>query len=54
MIVTHRKREAETQAEGEVSSMIWEPDVGFDPDSPGSCPGPKPGAKPLRHPEIPY
>ena len=29
------------------------PDVGFDPGSPGSRPGPKAGAKPLRHPGIP-
>ena len=28
-------------------------DVGFDSGSPGSCPGPKAGAKPLRHPGIP-
>ena len=34
-------------------SMHWEPDVGFDPGSPGSRPGPKAGAKPLRHPGIP-
>ena len=33
--------------------MHWEPDVGFDPWSPGSRPGPKAGAKPLRHPGIP-
>ena len=48
-----RKREAETQAEGEAGSMHREPDVGFDPGSPGSRPGPKAGAKPLRHPGIP-
>ena len=40
MIVTERERErereAETQAEGEAGSMHWEPDVGFDPGSPGS------------------
>ena len=48
-----REREAETQAEGEAGSMQWEPDVGFDPRSPGSRPGPKTGAKPLRHPGIP-
>ena len=48
-----REREAETQAEGEAGSMHPEPDVGFDPESPGSCPGPKAGAKPLRHPGIP-
>ena len=53
MIVTEREREAETQAEGEAGSMHREPDVGFDPGFPGSCPGPKVGAKPLRHPGIP-
>ena len=54
MIVTEREREreAETQAEGEAGSMHREPDVGFDSGSPGSCPGPKTGAKPLRHPRI--
>ena len=51
MIVTERG--AETQAEGEAGSMHREPDVGFDPGSPGSRPGPKAGAKPLRHPGIP-
>ena len=51
MIVT--QREAETQAEGEAGSMHREPDVGFDPGSPGSCPGPKAGAKPLSQPGIP-
>ena len=48
-----REREAETQAEGEAGSMHREPDVGFDPRSPGSRPGPKAGTKPLRHPGIP-
>ena len=48
-----REREAETQAEGEAGSMHQEPDVGFDTGAPGSCPGPKAGAKPLRHPGIP-
>ena len=48
-----REREAETQAEGEAGSMHREPDAGFDPGSPGSRPGPKAGAKPLRHPGIP-
>ena len=52
MIVT--EREAETQAEGEAGSMHREPDVGFDPGSPGSRPGPKAGAKLLRHPGIPF
>ena len=46
---TEREREAETQTEGEAGSMHREPDVGLDPRSPGSRPGPKAGAKPLRH-----
>ena len=33
--------------------MHREPDMGFDPGSPGSRPGPKAGAKRLRHPGIP-
>ena len=33
--------------------MHQEPDVGFNPVSPGSRPGPKAGAKPLRHAGIP-
>ena len=55
MIVTERARErgAETQAEGEAGSVQREPDVGFDPVSPGSRPRPKAGAKPLHHPGIP-
>ena len=55
MIVTEREREreAETQAKGEAGSMHREPDVGFDPGSPGVRPGPKSGAKPLHHPGIP-
>ena len=50
----HREREAETQEEGEAGSMHREPDVGLDPGTPGSRPGPKAGAKPLSHPGIPY
>ena len=50
---SHAEREAETQAEGEAGSMHREPDVGLDPGSPGSRPGPKAGTKPLRYPGIP-
>ena len=39
MIVRERERGAETQAEGEAGSMHREPDVGFDPGSPGSALG---------------
>ena len=68
MIVTHTHRERERERErmgegrdtvrgrsreGKAGSMHREPDMGLDPRSPGSCPGPKAGAKPLRHPGIP-
>ena len=53
MIVTEKERERGRDIEGEAGSMHWEPDVGFDPGSLGSRPGPKAGAKPLRHPGIP-
>ena len=51
---SHIERErGRDHAEGEVGSMHREPNVGFDPGSPGSRPGPKAGAKPLHHPGIP-
>ena len=53
VFIHETEREAETQAEGEAGSMHREPDMGFDPGSPGLRPGPKAGAKPLRHPGIP-
>ena len=42
----HRQREKQ--------APFREPDVGLDPRTPGSCPGPKAGAKLLSHPGIPY
>ena len=48
---TEREREAETQAEGEACSM-QEPDVGLDPRTPGSRPGPKADTQLLSHPGI--
>ena len=54
MIVTERERErGRVTGRGRAGSMHREPDVGFNPGSPGSHPGPKAGAKPLRHPGIP-
>ena len=47
-----RERERERQREKQ-APMHRKPDVGFDPGSLGSRPGPKAGAKPLRHPGIP-
>ena len=49
---THRERKAETQAKREAGSMQGTGWV-LDPGPPGSCPGPKAGAKPLSHPGIP-
>ena len=65
MIVTQRKRESQRHRQREkqapcTGSPTWDsilglqdPDVEFDPGSPGSRPGSKAGAKPLRHPGIP-
>ena len=53
MIVTERERGRDTGRGREAGSMHREPDVGLDPGSPGSRPGPKAGTKPLRHPGIP-
>ena len=53
MIVTQRERERQRHRQREKQAPCREPDVGFDPRSPGSRPGPKAGAKPLCHPGIP-
>ena len=53
MIVTQRETERQRHRQREKQAPCWEPDVGFNPGSPGSRPGPKAGAKPLRHPGIP-
>ena len=57
---SHRERERERgrdigRGRSRGRSRLHAPgaDVGFDPWSPGSRPGPKAGAKPLRHPGIP-
>ena len=53
---THTQRERERErgrdTEGK-QDPCREPDVGLDPGTPGSRPGPKAGAKPLSHPGIP-
>ena len=53
MIVTEREKRERQREKQEAGSMHRELDVGFDPGSPGSRPGPKAGAKPLHHPGIP-
>ena len=55
----HREREREKEQERERERQRHrqapsrEPDVGLNPMTPGSCPWPKAGAKPLSHPGIP-
>ena len=49
----HTERKAEIQAERKKQAPCREPHAGLDPGIPGSCPGPKAGAKPLSHPGIP-
>ena len=48
----HRKREAETHAEGE-TAPCGKPVVRLDPRTPGSQPEPKADAKPLSYPGAP-
>ena len=48
---TERERQRHRQREKQVPCR--EPDVGLDLETPGSCPGPKAGAKLLSHPGIP-
>ena len=47
------ERERQRPRQREKQAPCREPDVGLDPGTPGSHPGPKAGAKPLRHPGIP-
>ena len=46
-------RDTEREKQREKQAPFREPDVGLDPRTPGSHPGPKAGAKPLSHPGIP-
>ena len=48
-----KERERQRYRQREKQVPCREPDVGLDPRSPGSGPGPKAGTKPLCHPEIP-
>ena len=52
MIDIYRERERHRRREKQAPCR--EPDMGLNPGSPGSRPGPKAGAKPLSHPGIPY
>ena len=46
-----RERQRHRQREGQAPCR--EPDVGLDPMTPGSSPGPKADAQPLSHPFVP-
>ena len=48
-----RERERQRHRQREKQSPRREPDVGFNPGTPGSRPERKVGAKPLRHPGVP-
>ena len=50
---THRQREREGEGQREKQAPCRGPDVGLDPWTPGSHPGPKAGARLLSHPGIP-
>ena len=48
-----RERERQRHRQREKQAPCREPDVGLNPGTPRSRPGPKAGAKPLSHPGIP-
>ena len=48
-----RERERQRHRPREKQAPCQEPDAGLNPRTPGSCPGPKAGTKPLSHPGIP-
>ena len=45
-----RERERQRHRQREKQAPCREPDVGLDPGTPGSCPGPKADTQPLSHP----
>ena len=47
-----RRRRRQRHRQREKLAPCREPDAGLNPGTPGSCPGPKAGAKPLSHPGI--
>ena len=53
MIDTEREKERQRHRQREKQAPCRELNVGLDPGSPRSCPGPKAGAKPLSHPDCP-
>ena len=52
MIVTERERERQRHRQREKQAPCMKSDVGLDPRTPGSHPGPKAGTKPLSYPGV--
>ena len=50
---TERERERQRHRQWEKQDPCREPDLGLDPGTPGSCPGPQADALLLSHPGIP-
>ena len=50
LFMRHTEREKQRHRQAEKQAPCMEPDVGLDPRTPGLCPGPKAGTKPLSHP----
>ena len=53
MTDTERERQRQRHRQREKQAPCREPNVGLNPGTPGSRPGPKAGAKPLGHPGYP-
>ena len=53
LFMKDRERERQRHRQKEKQAPCREPDVGLDPGSPGSHPGPKADAQPLSRPGIP-
>ena len=53
LFIHDRQRERQRHRQREKRAPFREPDVGLDPGTPRSRPGPKAGAEPIRHPGIP-
>ena len=50
----HTQRDRQRHRQREKQAPRRDPDVGLDPRTPGSHPGPKASAKPLSHPGVPH
>ena len=53
LFMIEREREGQRHRQRKKQAPCREPDAGLNPESPGSHPGPKAGAKLLSHPGIP-